>query len=266
MHGLKFLKKFLMPCGLCAAVPAIRSQPSQDHPESCNCKKEVKMLRPSELPIYPSDDICSKDIPCSSVRSPSVLEQQIGAIRRSLQGVSLKWHVVSDTISSKLHTGMEHSQYLVEYLHEEDSTMPRLGAVAIGGLTGLILGLRGGFLKRSIYFSTGAFTVGAICYPRKAQEGFQHAKYYANIGYNFIYGIKPGDDDRALPDIKLAEMSTLKVPTTFSELVELSVGIGSAIVNVAGSLSERTWEFVTNKKEVTESIHKTDSENNKKAD
>lgn len=252
-----------MPCGLCAAVPTIHSQSSQDHPESCNCKKEIKMLRPSELPIYSLDDAYSKDIPCSGTESPSILEQQIGAIRRSLQGVSSQWHVMSDTISFNVHTGMEHGRHLVEYLQEEDNTMPRLGAVVIGGLSGLILGFRGGLLKRAMYFSTGALTVGAICYPRKAQESFESAKYYANIGYNFIYGVKPGDDNRTLPDVKL---STFQIPTTLSELVDLSVGIGSAIVNVVGPLSERKRDIVNDTKEVTESVRSKDSENNEKAD
>lgn len=266
MYGLKFWKKFLMPCGLCATVPITRSQSPQDRPQPCNCKKETKMLRPSELPIYPLDDVSPKDVACCSVHPSSVLEQQIGSIRRSLQGITLQWHIVSDTVSSKIHTGMEHSQVLVEYLHEKDNVMPRLGAVAIGGLTGLIVGLRGGFLKRSLYFSTGALSVGAICYPRKAQEGFQNAKYYANIGYNFIYGVKPGSDDQTLSNFKLANVATLKVPTTLSELRELIVDTGSAIVNVVGSVSERTLEFITENKEATKSVHKTELENSKKAD
>lgn len=202
----------------------------------------------------------------SSTAPPSPLEQQIGAIRRSMQGVSSQWHNISDTVSLKVQTGMEHSRHMVEYLQEEDNTMPRLGAVVIGGLSGLILGLRGGFLKRTMYFSTGALTVGAICYPRKAQESFESAKYYANIGYNFIYGVKPSDDDRTLSDVKLTDMPALQMPTTLSEFVDLSVGIGSAIVNAVGSLSERTWDFIIDTKEVTKSVGNKDSENNEKAD
>ncbi|XP_047346308.1 MICOS complex subunit MIC27 isoform X2 [Vespa velutina] len=264
--GIKFLKKFLMPCGLCAAVPVLRSQSPQDSPDSCNNKKESKMIRPSELPIYPLEDVYSKDIPCSNVYPSSALEQQFGSIRRSLEGVMLQWQVISDTVTSKINTGLEHSQYLVEYLQEEDNTMPRFGAIGIGGLTGIIFGLRGGFLKKLIYTSTGALSVAAICYPKKAEESLEYAKHYANVSYNFIYGVKPGDNERVLPDIKLSNMSTFKMPSTFSELVELSADTGRAIVNVVGSLSERTWELVTDKKEVTTSTLKTDSENKEKVD
>lgn len=66
--------------------------------------------------------------------------------------------------------------------------MPRVGAIAIGGLAGLVLGLRGRTFKRLVYSSTGALTTAAICYPKKAEEGLDAAKHYINVGYNFIYG------------------------------------------------------------------------------
>lgn len=66
--------------------------------------------------------------------------------------------------------------------------MPRMGAIGIGGLAGLILGLRGRMFKRIVYSSTGAITMAAICYPKKTEEGFNMAKHYVNVGYNFVYG------------------------------------------------------------------------------
>jgi len=66
--------------------------------------------------------------------------------------------------------------------------MPRMGAIAIGGIAGLILGLRGRKFKRIMYSSMGALSIAAICYPKKAEEGFDMAKHYVNVSYNFIYG------------------------------------------------------------------------------
>lgn len=77
---------------------------------------------------------------------------------------------------------------LLDYLREESNIMPRVGAIGVGGLTGLILGLRGRTFKRLAYSSTGALAMAALCYPRKAEEGFNMAKHYVNVGYNFIYG------------------------------------------------------------------------------
>ena len=76
----------------------------------------------------------------------------------------------------------------MDYLREESNVMPRVGAIAIGGLAGLVLGLRGRTFKRVVYSSTGALATAAICYPKKAEEGFETAKHYINVGYNFVYG------------------------------------------------------------------------------
>lgn len=76
----------------------------------------------------------------------------------------------------------------MDYLREESNVMPRVGAIAIGGLAGLVLGLRGRTFKRLVYSSTGALATAAICYPKKAEEGLDTAKHYINVGYNFVYG------------------------------------------------------------------------------
>jgi len=77
---------------------------------------------------------------------------------------------------------------LLDYIREENNFMPRIGTIGIGGLAGLISGLRGRTLKRIVYSSAGAITMAAICYPKKTERGFDIAKYYINISYNFIYG------------------------------------------------------------------------------
>lgn len=81
---------------------------------------------------------------------------------------------------------------LIEYLQEEDNTVPRAGAIAIGGMAGFILGLRGGFFRRLLFTSTGALGMAAICYPNEAAEyseiAGKEAKRYINIAYNFYRG------------------------------------------------------------------------------
>ena len=81
---------------------------------------------------------------------------------------------------------------LLQYLRQEDNTTPKAGAIVIGGLTGYILGLRGRFIKRTLYASAGALGMAALCYPKEASEYSQiaiaEAKKYATIAYNFAYG------------------------------------------------------------------------------
>ena len=52
---MKLFKKFLMPCGLCAAIPIMK--PPEEHAKPCNNEtQEKKLIKPSELPIYSIDD------------------------------------------------------------------------------------------------------------------------------------------------------------------------------------------------------------------
>lgn len=107
------------------------------------------------------------------------------------------------------------------YLQEEDNTMPRVGAIAVGSLAGVVLGVRGGFFKKLFYASITGSAVASVCYPRDARK-------YAQVVYNFAYGIKPGDErQKDLP----------KFPTTFGEFTD----------NVA-SLSSRAYEAAFGKK------------------
>jgi MICOS complex subunit MIC27 len=79
-----------------------------------------------------------------------------------------------------------------DYLNEPDNTIPRAGAIAVGGLAGLIFGVRGGFFRKLIYTSIGAGGVASVCYPKEAevyaQKSLVESKKFATIGYNFVYG------------------------------------------------------------------------------
>jgi hypothetical protein len=62
----------------------------------------------------------------------------------------------------------------------------------LGGLAGLVMGLRSGLFKRTFYATAGAAAMAALCYPREAaeitDETIQISKYYLIIAYNFICG------------------------------------------------------------------------------
>ncbi|XP_011067260.1 PREDICTED: MICOS complex subunit MIC27 isoform X1 [Acromyrmex echinatior] len=209
-----FFKKILMPCGLCA-IPVIKStNMSEDKMSLCNKEPIKKLIRPSELPIYCFEDY-SKQTPCTECR-PSALEQNISKIRKSVQAIVSEYQHYTDVISDTIDIGFEHSSSLLDYLREESNTMPRMGAIAIGGIAGLVLGLRGRKFKRIMYSSAGALSIAAICYPKNTKEGFDMTKHYMNVAYNFVYGVKPGDNRQL--QITMPEMP--KMPTSFSEFVD----------------------------------------------
>lgn len=75
-----------------------------------------------------------------------------------------------------------------DYLQDQANLMPRIGAVGVGGLSGLILSLRGGIFKRLMYTTTGAAIVGCVCFPKETKETVNTMEHYGNVSYNFIYG------------------------------------------------------------------------------
>ncbi|EFN78829.1 hypothetical protein EAI_04319 [Harpegnathos saltator] len=228
-----------MPCGLCAAIPAINTTSSGDsmlpHSKEASVKK---LIRPSELPIYPLEDDYAKQISCTDC-PPSLLEQNISKVRKSIQAAASEYQHSADVIMDTVDTSFEHSRSLLDYVREESNVIPRMGAIGIGGLAGLIFGLRGRSFKRLVYSSTGALTMAALCYPKKAEEGFDLVKHYTNVGYNFIYGVKPDD--------KQQQKIMMVFPSSFSEFVDLIIVTGSAVANAVEGFAQNTYASLSNK-------------------
>lgn len=168
-------------------------------------KTELK-CRPSELPIYTSEQ--PKEV-VKIVREPGSLEKQIGNVRKEILALTKHATDLQDNVESLYREGKEQVQCkrykllakhewsiwfvgLITYLQEENNTTPKAGAIAVGGLAGFILALRGGFFRKLIFTTAGALSMAAICYPKEAAEYSEkagiEAKRYFNIAYNFYYG------------------------------------------------------------------------------
>lgn len=83
---------------------------------------------------------------------------------------------------------------IVDYLNQPANGIHRTGAIAVGALSGYIIAIRRGFIRRLIYASAGGLGVASLCYPKEANQYWQQAlnesKTYATIVYNFAYGGK----------------------------------------------------------------------------
>uniref|UniRef100_A0A336LQL4 MICOS complex subunit n=1 Tax=Culicoides sonorensis TaxID=179676 RepID=A0A336LQL4_CULSO len=195
------------------------------HTYEGSAKKDpnVKPLiyKPSELPLY--KPINAAECNChhkTQEKKPAApvaaIEEGFRTVRESIQTVTGSISEQKGQLSGYIEHAKDQTKFIRDYLNEEDNTVPRAGAIAVGGLAGLIFGLRGGFFKRLIYSSVGAGGVASICYPKEAkvysEQALVEGKKYATIGYNFIYGVKPGDaNQKQLPHIpsNLDEVKTL---------------------------------------------------------
>lgn len=144
----------------------------------------------------------------------STVQGGVSTVRVEVHSVINSMTEQKRQLDSLIDDGKNKTKFVVEYLNQPDNTFPRVGAIGLGGLSGYIFGLRGGFFRRSFYATIGAVAIASICYPKDAeiyaQHGLVEAKKYAKIGYNFAYGIKPGDDTPG--------PSLPKIPTSFAEI------------------------------------------------
>ncbi|XP_014223482.1 MICOS complex subunit MIC27 [Trichogramma pretiosum] len=227
---MTLFKKFFMPCGLCAAVPVFKPGQTPDKVQN----EQKTLVRPSELPIYKFEPIDTpKAVQCQT--KPNILEENFGVVRKSVQEFLHQFSSYTSVVSNTIETGKAHSQMTLEMLREETNVLPRIGAVGVGGLSGLILGLRGGKFKKLVYSTTGALIVASICYPKQAQEGMILAKYYMNVGYNFFYGVKPGDANQ----MEISWPQLPKVPTNLSEVTEVAGDVAGVAASAVGTLASK---------------------------
>jgi len=71
------------------------------------------------------------------------------------------------------------------------------GAIFGGGLVGSLFGIRRGLFKKLIYGGIGAAGTASVIFPCQAKvvakQGFELAKTYTIIAYNFAIGAQPND-------------------------------------------------------------------------
>ncbi|KAG8226044.1 hypothetical protein J437_LFUL005405, partial [Ladona fulva] len=187
----QIMKKIILPTAVIAAAPVIAS--SKDSVAAKECSEPSKLIKPSELPIYGQPQVASK--PPEPEPKRSELEEAISVVRKELWVYVDDLHRYKEKVVEYVETGKAHTEFIIDFLKEEQNYLPRAGAIGLGGLTGLVLGLRGGFFRRLFYGSIGAGGMASLCYPREAAqystEAYQAAKKYAVIGYNFAVGVKP---------------------------------------------------------------------------
>jgi len=193
---------------------------------------EVSNCRPSELPIY-TPEPTSQELAKQDEEIPSTIESSIRTVRETLGKYSQELKAYERVAKESITESKQNIEWLIDYLRQEDNTLPKAGAIGIGALTGLIFGLRGGFFKKTIYATTGALGMAAVCYPKEASEytqvGVVEGKKYLTIAYNFVYGVKKDDPPLELPSLP-------KLPTNFSEAWD-SVKSGTSSL-----FSDEAWQ------------------------
>ncbi|XP_030752439.1 MICOS complex subunit MIC27 isoform X2 [Sitophilus oryzae] len=191
MFNNMVIRKCLLP----AAVAVVTEVKSASNTKSDENKDSV--CRPSELPIYSSDQQLG-NVAVQETKEPNIIEVSFRNIRQVLFKYSEEFKAYEKVAQDSFTESKQNIEWLVDYLRQEDNSLPKAGAIGIGALTGLIFGLRGGIFKRTLYAATGALGMASVCYPKEASEysqvGAAEGKKILTIAYNFVYGDQASQD------------------------------------------------------------------------
>ncbi|XP_068628450.1 MICOS complex subunit MIC27 isoform X2 [Battus philenor] len=189
-------RKLALGSGMIALIPTV----SAATPVGEKPGEPVKPppMKPSELPIYEAphaeygEYIQSKANADKKSYLRSAILPPVRAVRETAEIGIAHTESLLHTVQDNYHEFRDRTDWIVKYLREEDNKEIRYGAVAMGGLSGFIFGLRGGLIRRVFYASIGTTAMGAICFPEETKELAKTngalAKQYINIAYNFLYG------------------------------------------------------------------------------
>ncbi|CRL02387.1 CLUMA_CG015049, isoform A [Clunio marinus] len=208
------LRRLIAPGGSMVAAAGVIVK----NEESADGKKEKSFIcRPSDLPIYTPHVESKPKAEHKPSKIAQTIEEGVSVVRKEVTKVTDVYENQKANLDRYYVKALKDTQHIRNYLQEEDNTLPRVGAIAVGSLAGVVFGIRGGFFKRLFYATVSGSAVAVVCYPREAKK-------YATVAYNFAYGIKPGDErQKTLP----------KFPTSFGEVKDNVVDLSSKAYNAA---------------------------------
>lgn len=187
-------------------------------------ERETQKCRPSDLPIYvpePSPPPPQEPQTNMAETEPITFRRQVTSFLnevKAYQKVGMEYY----------QQGKETTEWVINYLREEDNTAPRIGAIALGGLAGLIFALRGRLFKRTFYTATGALGVAAICYPKEAEEyseiAVAEARKIAVVAYNVANGVEEDEPQLDLPALP-------EIPSSITEAWDAVVEAASSFIS-----------------------------------
>ncbi|XP_018320545.1 MICOS complex subunit MIC27-like isoform X1 [Agrilus planipennis] len=231
--------KVFRPFFLTAAAVTVAEEGKKGMaPQNCVCRR-------SELPIYSNTvAVSTASIQDHCPPEPTFVEDIIRTIRQHLVSGYSTFEEVKLKGESMVNSTVSRADEVIQFLQKEDNTFPRYGAIAIGGLAGFILAIRGRLFKKTLYSLLGAGTVASVCYPNEAryyaQIGLAEARKYATIAYNFAYGVKKGEPIHELPSLP-------KLPNSFSEAIDMASNLGKKSTKsspVVGEVFEKDKEII----------------------
>ncbi|XP_059139221.1 MICOS complex subunit Mic27-like isoform X2 [Physella acuta] len=132
---------------------------------------ESRVYRICDLPLYPKSSAVKETNNYFKDSYPrNAVEEQISVVRKSFTDFCEQYKATFDSLKLKTEIGIEHSKGSLDYIQNNPGELPRVIFITVAGMGGIVLGYKGGVVKKLIYASIGAFSSAALCYPKKSVD------------------------------------------------------------------------------------------------
>lgn len=151
--------------------------------DSSRATVNTRIVRVRDLPIYydPKSEDIQRYLPRADVNSTKDetnskgwLYTSISQTRQSIQQIWNDNKELRDRIVRGVETGEAHTKATIDYIRDDETLLPKVGVVTVAGLGGLLLGHRGGALRKSFYSSVSAFVALSACYPKRTSAAMDY--------------------------------------------------------------------------------------------
>ncbi|CAF1269881.1 unnamed protein product [Rotaria sp. Silwood1] len=137
-----------------------------------------RIVRVRDLPIYydVKNDDTYRSVPqtndnqlkTNTTKNKNWLYPYVSQIRQSVQETWNDNEALRSRIARGIETGGAHAKTTIDYIHDDQTFLPKVGVVTIAGLGGLLLGHKGGPIRKTFYSSVAALVALSACYPKQS--------------------------------------------------------------------------------------------------
>ncbi|CAG0892602.1 unnamed protein product [Darwinula stevensoni] len=155
-------------------IPTLKAASNnEDDPKTVS--QGSKKIRPKDLPIYGRDDIQYEyyvDPPTSLEKAVGNVREQVGPyVNEAVNGAEKYAVAIAGTSAQIIQAGRHYGEALEAFIGDEKNDVPKIGAIAMGGLLGLLLARRRGLFRKTLYMSVALGAVVLYFHCNKKNSG-----------------------------------------------------------------------------------------------
>ena len=90
-------------------------------------------------------------------------------------------------ITRGLATGVAHTKTTIAYIRDDETFVPKIAVVTVAGLGGLLVGHKGGAVRRTFYSTVAATVALSTCYPKQTTKLVDQVYHRIQDGTKIIF-------------------------------------------------------------------------------